>query len=452
VTRHRKLSGELFGLTNQTMLFELSKKDKADWNNQVEKLTVEIKKLETDIEEIKNNKIFENAFEWRFEFPEVLDNEGNFVGFDVVIGNPPYIPLESFSIDMRQFFNKKFVQLERKYETSVAFILEGLSILKEKGVISYIAPVTWQTGENYLKFRKYFFSKFGLIEVINLPFNIFEDAYVDTALYSAIKSPLDTYRLLAFGKKDKIESLKNLEFETFTVGDLDSETYKLNTQKTAQKFLRFKGDRFTSLGEITKSTQGLSGSRFSENANGEQEWQFPFLEKGNVYNYGMRKDKIYITDLSDKKTLAGFYLAEPKMLIRRIISRQNRLIVTYTDEKLVFKKDINPFIPINKDFHAMYLTGILASKLISFIYLNSSAIAVKDDFRQTTLTELRNIPIPKISMEEQRPIVNLVSKVLHMIKVDPNSTTNEQSQIDQLVYQLYDLSEEEIAIVEAAVK
>jgi adenine-specific DNA-methyltransferase len=62
-----RLKGELAALTDQGMLFDKSKK------------------------EIKNNKIYENAFEWRFEFPEVLNDDGDFVGFDVVIGNPPYI-------------------------------------------------------------------------------------------------------------------------------------------------------------------------------------------------------------------------------------------------------------------------------------------------------------------------------------------------------------------------
>jgi methylase of polypeptide subunit release factors len=77
-------------LINQVQIFEMSKKEKADWNKKVLQLTEESKKLETEIEEIKANKIFENAFEWRFEFPEVLNDDGDFVGFDVVIGNPPY--------------------------------------------------------------------------------------------------------------------------------------------------------------------------------------------------------------------------------------------------------------------------------------------------------------------------------------------------------------------------
>ena len=91
VKRLQKLNGQLFQLTNQGQLFELSKKEKAAWEKKVKTLTEKTRKLETEIEEIKANKIYENAFEWRFEFPEVLNGEGDFVGFDVVIGNPPYI-------------------------------------------------------------------------------------------------------------------------------------------------------------------------------------------------------------------------------------------------------------------------------------------------------------------------------------------------------------------------
>jgi hypothetical protein len=91
VKKFNKLQGEIFGMTNQTQMFELTKREKATWNKKLKKLTADSKKLETIIEEIKNNKIYEEAFEWRFEFPEVLDDDGDFVGFDVVIGNPPYI-------------------------------------------------------------------------------------------------------------------------------------------------------------------------------------------------------------------------------------------------------------------------------------------------------------------------------------------------------------------------
>ena len=91
VKRLTKLKSEIFLMTEHPQMFELSKKEKTGWNKKLKKLTDESKKLETTIEEIKNNKIYEEAFEWRFEFPEVLDDNGDFVGFDAIIGNPPYI-------------------------------------------------------------------------------------------------------------------------------------------------------------------------------------------------------------------------------------------------------------------------------------------------------------------------------------------------------------------------
>ena len=68
-----------------------------------------IAKLEADIEDIKTNKIYQNALEWRFEFPEVLNEKGDFVGFDAVIGNPPYIPLEEITFAEKNFFLGSFL-------------------------------------------------------------------------------------------------------------------------------------------------------------------------------------------------------------------------------------------------------------------------------------------------------------------------------------------------------
>jgi adenine-specific DNA-methyltransferase len=444
-----KLKGEQINLTTQTTLFEKSKKEQATINKQITTLTQTIKKLETEIEEIKANKIYENAFEWRFEFPEVLNDDGDFVGFDVVIGNPPYIPLEAFELNERKFFNSKYAQLERKYETSVPFILEGLKILKTKGLLAYIAPVTCQTGENYTKFRSFFFQQFGLEKLINLPFNIFEDAYVDTALYFVSKEPKPEYLIFAFDKKAKVESLEKLEYNKFKVSEIKAPDFKIIIDKTAHQFSRFSSTNFVPLGSITKSTQGLSGSNFKEAKNIETEFLFPFLSRGNVYNFCLVKDSIFYTDLADKKNLIQFYQPEPKILIRRIINRQDRLSVTYCEEKLVFKKDINPFIPIDENFDCHFLTGIVASKLISFIYLNSSSIATKDDFRQTTLTELRKLPVPNIDINKQKPISDIVKEILNLKSKNIDSNTiNLETQIDKLVYQLYELTEEEIKIVE----
>jgi len=208
------------------------------------------------------------------------------------------------------------------------------------------------------------------------------------------------------------------------------------------------GGGFIKLGDITKSTQGLAGSRFTK-AEPEAANSFPFLEKGNVYNYLLVSEKTCSVDFLDKPSLAPFYQAEPKILIRRIINRQDRLSVAYTEEKLVFKKDINPFIPTNVQYSAKYLLAVLASKLVSSLYVNSSVIATKDDFRQTTLSALRVLPIPVISSTMQEPIIAIVDQILAAKKADPKIDISIlEAEIDRLVYALYCLTDDEIAVVE----
>ena len=454
LSKLKKLREDLHFLPTQISLFEKSIKEKQEFESKIKNIKSEITNIETELNEIENNKIYENAFEWRFEFPDVLNNEGEFVGFDAVIGNPPYISLESFSLSERKYFSKKYVQLERKYESSVSFFLEGLSILKKNSILSYIAPLTWQTGENYSKFREFILSKKGLNQIINLPFNIFEDAYVDTAIYFINNCKSEKYKVCVLDKKQKINNLSNINYLSFNISDIQKPDYKLILNDNIQKFSRFtNNENFIELGLITKSTQGLSGSNFLESEAKNDENQFLFLAKGNVYNYSLVKEDCYVTDLTQKKNLIQFYLNEPKVLIRRIINRQNRLSVTFCNEKLVFKKDINPFIPIDKGYDAKYLTAIIASKLISYIYLNTSSVATKNDFRQTTLTELRTLAIPILNNKKQLPFIELVDRILAIKKDNPDADTSElENEIDQLVYQLYELTEEEIKIVEESVK
>jgi hypothetical protein len=404
--------------------------------------------LKQRIEE-KQRTIYANAFEWRIEFPEVLDKEGNFAGFDVVIGNPPYIPIEQFGNDVRNLFHSRYPQVVRKYDSSVLFFIEGSNLLNKGGILSLIAPLTWQTGDNYAKFRKHLIENKGLLRIINLPFDIFEDAYVDTGIYFISAERQKAYEIFAYDKKARVDSFKSIIFTKVQVDTLDKFTFKLSVGRFGNKLSeKLNGEGFIKLGDITKSTQGLAGSMFARTEL-EGPNTFPFLEKGNVYNYLLFAEKICSVDLSDKPSLALFYQAEPKVLIRRIINRQDRLSVAYTEEKLVFKKDINPFIPTNIQYSAKYLLAVLASKFISHLYVNSSVIATKDDFRQTTLTELRALPIPAITTTFQEPIITLVDQILAVKKTDPKADiSNLEAEIDRLVYELYGLTEEEIALVE----
>lgn len=166
--------------------------------------------------------------------------------------------------------------------------------------------------------------------------------------------------------------------------------------------------------------------------------------------------------MSDKASLKPFYDKKPKILIRGVINRQDRIMATYTDQRLVFKKDINPFIITEPEWNCLYVLGILNSRLISYLYVNTSSIATKDDFRQTTLAELRRLPIPYLKMGEplHDKLVSLVDRMLVLHKKKntlPPSVEREKiereiavtdEKIDEIIYGLYGITEEERKIIE----
>ena len=177
-----KLKGELMSLSGQTTMFELSKKDKEEWNKKLSRLTSDIKKSEDELSEIKNNKIFENAFEWRFEFPEVLNNDGDFVGFDAMIGNPPYVQLQKEGgLLAATTQSAGFFTYDRMGDIYSLFYERGWQVLKPKGLLCYITSNKWMRagyGENT---RKFFAEKTNPILLIDFAGNgIFDSATVDT--------------------------------------------------------------------------------------------------------------------------------------------------------------------------------------------------------------------------------------------------------------------------------
>ena len=104
--------------------------------------------------------------------------------FDIIIGNPPYIPTELLSEEDREYFANHYEGLYGKYDTSIIFVEKYLNLLKKDGFLAFILPTIWQTGDTYETFRKLIFTKFkvSLSQLINLPYTVFPDAYVDTGI------------------------------------------------------------------------------------------------------------------------------------------------------------------------------------------------------------------------------------------------------------------------------
>ncbi|SIT77173.1 DUF7149 domain-containing protein [Pontibacter indicus] len=135
--RMAKLRGTIAAIQDPD-LFGAVKVDKA----KLAALKKELQKLETEREQIETNKVYEGAFEWRFEFPEVLDEMGNYLGFDVVIGNPPYIRQEELG-DFKLYLKKHFATYAGTADLYVYFVERGIDLLREGGQFSYIVPNKW---------------------------------------------------------------------------------------------------------------------------------------------------------------------------------------------------------------------------------------------------------------------------------------------------------------------
>ncbi len=191
VKRMRKLSGELFNLTQQQSLFEMGKREKAAWNKKVTTLTQQTKKLEAEIEEIKANKIYENAFEWRFEFPEVLNDDGDFVGFDVVIGNPPYISLTKLKMESNYFATAGYETYSKGADIYALFYELGGQILKQQGYLTFITSNSWLRAIYGELLKKHFIKNLQPVALLNIEdIQIFDEATVESNILTLQKRPL----------------------------------------------------------------------------------------------------------------------------------------------------------------------------------------------------------------------------------------------------------------------
>ncbi len=132
--------------------------------------------------------------------------------------------------------------------------------------------------------------------------------------------------------------------------------------------------------------------------------------------------------------------------------------VSIVAETMITTDNVLNAIPVNENIIIVFALGILNSKLLSWLYVNTSVIAQKDDFPQVHLSALKNLPIPVANATQQARMVSLVERMLELHKRSPRTPGEKESlareiestdrMIDGLVYELYGLTKDEIKIVE----
>ncbi|HBS85672.1 MAG TPA: type II restriction endonuclease [Bacteroidales bacterium] len=500
VKRLSIINGELFSLSNQGQLFELPKKEKAEWNKKVEKLTTEGKKLDTEIEEIKSNKIYENAFEWRFEFPEVLDDNGDFVGFDVVIGNPPYIRQEELG-ELKNYLQNNYKVFISGGDIFSYFYELSHNILRNKAFFSFINNTFDKTTAGKV-LREFVVNNFGFEKYIDFTDVVVFDEATTYPIILILKKAKqkNSFKFFKYTKSNfHDKELLNNE-SVFTEVEQDKlnpsawnfiNSFEQNILAKIQKnktICELYGKCFR--GIIT----GLNDAFVIENTLGE----YPVLK--NVYD---GKDlKKWITPLSFKKMIvfeskstarqfgklnedaalekmkevfpeifkhlepfkdkaikrfdkgeywwelrncAYYNLFEGSKIIFPNLQNTNKFAF---DDSGVYLNAPAVFLPSNDKA----LLAVLNSKVV-WHFLKSVCVIRSGGYIEVKPQYFEQIPVPVLEEKTKSKLIELVDKAIKERSENQKADIKIiEAEIDQLVYQLYGLTEEEIKIIESSFK
>ncbi|WP_347159458.1 DUF7149 domain-containing protein [Pontibacter chitinilyticus] len=225
-----------------------------------------LQKLEDEREAIEANKVYEGAFEWRFEFPEVLDEQGNYKGFDVVIGNPPYIRQEELG-SFKVYLQQHFEVYAGTADLYVYFVERGLKLLRPGGQFSYIIPNKWMRA-GYGQALRQWLQNLTLVQLLDfgdLP--VFEEATTYPLILAVALPQIEQEAVYTF----EAANINTLQFEQGLAAYVQQHKYSVQASLLAE----------TGWTLSNRSSQELMKKFFSSGCTLDR------YVKGNIY-YGIK--------------------------------------------------------------------------------------------------------------------------------------------------------------------
>jgi type I restriction-modification system DNA methylase subunit len=415
-----------------------------------------------------------NVFDWDVEFPNIMKAGG----FDAVIGNPPYgASLGNYE---SAYLRTKFTTSNKDLDTYSLFMEKAVVFAKNAGQISMIVPTGWYSGSKYSSLRRFLSERIDPIIFINLPYDIF-NAWVDTTVFifkkraKNIPWPRKDAHMVSikiFPKRYRIhnanelaQDAKRVRFSDWFIAESNEFLTYADSISTAliRKIISFTKP----LGQMADVQRGVTP--FNLTSKPMHENSRPAFN-GTVRRYMFdRGDKLFIRfDESLAELKPERYFMGPRLLLREIISRKFQLQATKATEAFITNKSMQSILQLPKEPDLNYLLGIINSRLISWYFLHRSNVAQRDDFPKIVLKESRSLPIRPINFNlgsdktRYSRIIALVEEIIELIRQIKSAKTPHEKeslqreidatdkQIDQLVYELYGLTEDEIKIVEEA--
>ncbi|EAI8629179.1 class I SAM-dependent DNA methyltransferase [Campylobacter lari] len=466
-----------------------------------------------------------NPFEWRFEFSEVLDEGGNFQGFDLIIGNPPYIRQEDIK-ELKPNLAKNYKVYKGTSDIYTYFYELGFNVLKQNGVLSFITSNKYTRAGYGEALREFLLKNTTLLEYIDLNgIKVFDSATVDTSILSFEKAKTKDsgFKYLApntelLKENDfNIESILNfnkiaqnsLSKESFTFNDESTnalkakiekhgtplkdwhglninygiktgynEAFIITTEKRDEILAKCKdeAERERTAKLIRKMLRGRDIKRYS------YEWanlwiivfefgSYKILEKEYpaIYNHLKQyKKKLQARGQCTNKPITDQkpYLGQHHWL--ELDNNPNKdYLSQFEKEKIGWQRvtqepsfilenecvllDSMAFMVGNSKNELKYLLGFLNSSLIFYYFKNIGHLYSDKGFLLSN-QYVEKFPIPKINSKNEKlanELISLVDEILILKEQDKKANTKTQEdKINSIVYKLYNLTEEEIKIIE----
>lgn len=482
------------------------KKDKEKLQKEYINKTIKSSFFDTEeTRQLKSYKPFEIGKCASFYDPDLMHGV---TAFDVVIGNPPYIRHRDLPKKYKEDLKERYVIGNTTSDIYCYFYELGYNLLNKKGVLVFITSNKWMRSRYGEQLRVLLKSKTTLIEIADLGGGQFESATVDTSVLVFKKETFPQGHIIRFGSS--IENLSGKLLQT----DLNTKAYSLADKNiiNLKTKIEEKGVKLKDWDSIKINYGILTGRNDTKNADGEKEGVFivdevkrnelidkdknstkllkPILRGKDIFKYGYQWQNKYLisTHFGSHKIINDFPAIKEHLNKYESILK-NRAQVIRGDhhwmeldqnpserymKEMGSKKIIYP--NIHKEFAVAYdeegffvnqkcffitggnlkfLVGLLNSKL-NFFYFKLIGASLGNAGYEISKIFVNELPIPKVTEKNKKEVVeveSLVTQILALKKTDPKADTSAlEAKIDRLVYQLYDLTKEEIAIVENSSK
>ncbi|MFZ3057920.1 MAG: N-6 DNA methylase, partial [Minisyncoccales bacterium] len=387
-------------------------------------------------------------FNWQEEFTNVFDQGG----FDVIIGNPPYVNLANIKdVKERDFYKNTFKTAKNKSDLYSFFTEKAISLLKHEGILGFIFPNSWFGTDSFSKFREFLVKNTNIFKLVRLPSGIFTNAVVTTALIFLSKK-----------ESSSKHAVQLIEYRDGLFNEVpETLTYERIKKSPGFSFSFNKEISFNvpvvKLGKIGKLSLGIKTSddqKFILNEKKDNDC-YKLLRGKDVYRYFYKYAERWVwykPNLMMQKIGAGprkldYFLTE-KLLFRSITG--GKIIATIDNENMLTNDKVHILYGIEK-YSMKFILGIVNSAII-----NEWLKSTFNDLLEIKINQLEEIPIPKLNLfektdkEKHDAVVKLVDSILilnrKLLEAVENSNEWEHlkseinkidKKIDNEIYKLY---------------